>query len=507
MFHENPTRKSRLATNTLLSVASWVFPLCLAFIATPLLVKSLGTEQYGIYAIALGFVSYAFSSGVGRIAAKYIPEYRASGETEKLSEAVSAAIWLTLMIGCFQAIMLVLAAPYIVSDVLLISPEAGEKVLLALYLASAGGLFLMIGYVFQFMLHGLNRFDRVALITILSAVLLNVGNVLLVLYGYGVLVLLMWNAVVFALIGFLYYGISRRLLPEFHFVFRIDKRTALSFATYASSIVAYQALISILFVFERTWIVRNFGTEALTFYVVPMMLAIYMHGLIASFVQVLFPVVNEVLRDIDKLKQIYQKATKVVLVTIVFIVGTYISSGKMFLQLWMDNEFAAKSYGLLVILSITFGINAIGTIVWQLAEAFKYPSLNALTAICLLVSIPLMVATADRWQSEGIAFSRLIGVLTIIPMIFYVEKRFLGQIFWSFWLGILSRTVIAAGAMMFVESQVLSRLETGWLNLAGSAAAGSMVFCLVLVSIGFVTREERTLIREMLFGNIKPSVT
>ncbi len=506
MFHSNPNQKSRLAANTLLSVASWVFPLCLAFIATPLIVKGLGTEQYGIYAIALGFVSFAFSSGVGRIAAKYIPEYRSSGETEKLSEAVSAAVWLTVTIGCFQALILALAAPYIVTDILLIPPDASEKVLLALYLAAAGGLFLMISYVFQFMLHGLNRFDRLALITNLSAVLLNVGNVLLVVYGYGVLLLLIWNAAVFAIIGFLYYLISRRLLPEFHFVFRIDKRTAGTFATYASSIVAYQALTSVLFIFERAWIVRNFGTEALTFYAVPMMLAIYIHGLLASFVQVLFPVVNELLGNIDKLRQLYQKATKIVLVTIVFIVGTYAAGGKMFLQLWMSDEFAKKSYSLLVILSVTFGINALGMIVWQLAEAFKYPSLNALsTAMWIIVSIPLMFAAADTWQSEGIAFSRLLGVLFTIPMIFYIEKRFLGQIFWGFWLGIISRIAIAAGALMTVESYILSRLETGWLSLAFGLAAGAVTYCLVLLLIGFITREERTMIREMLFR--KTSVT
>jgi len=160
----------------------------------------------------------------------------------------------------------------------------------------------------------------------------------------------------------------------------------------------------------------------------------------------------------------------------------------------------------LVILSVTFGINALGMIVWQLAEAFKYPSLNALsTAMWIIVSIPLMFAAADTWQSEGIAFSRLLGVLFTIPMIFYIEKRFLGQIFWGFWLGIISRIAIAAGALMTVESYILSRLETGWLSLAFGLAAGAVTFCLVLLLIGFITREERTMIREILFR--KTSVT
>ena len=79
MVNEHPNPRKRFAVNTVLSVASWFFPLALAFIATPIIVRGLGNEQYGVFAIALGFVSYAFSSGIGRISAKYIPEFRSSG--------------------------------------------------------------------------------------------------------------------------------------------------------------------------------------------------------------------------------------------------------------------------------------------------------------------------------------------------------------------------------------------------------------------------------------------
>ena len=500
MADANPNPRNRFAVNTLWSVISWCFPLGLAFIATPIVVRQLGNEQYGVFAIALGFVSYAFSSGIGRISAKYIPEYRNSGEEGKISEVVSATFWLTLAVGVIQAGALALAAPYIVSDVLLVSPESQQAVVYALYLASAGGLLLMLSYVFQFVLQGLHRFDILALISNLSAILLNIGNIVLAIYGLGVRPLLIWNAAVFGFIAFLYLLSSRRSLPDLSFTLKIRKATFVSISKYASSIVIYQSLTSVLFIFERTWVVRHFGTETLTFYVIPLMLAFYMHGLLASVVQVLFPVVNELLNDNERLIALYKKATKMVLVAIVFIVASYACSGRAFLQLWISEEFAANSYYLLIILSSALGLNAIGMVAWQLAEAFRHPSLNAFsTALWLCISIPLMVLAADRWQSEGIAFARLIGVIATVPIIFFVEKRFLGRIFWGFWFGVVSRVGLAAFAMMIVEWQIFRYARISWVSLLGAVTAGGLVFCVILLLVRYFSKDELKIARDMIF--------
>ncbi len=87
--------------------------------------------------------------------------------------------------------------------------------------------------------------------------------------------------------------------------------------------------------------------------------------------------------------------------------ATYICTGRSFLHLWINPEFADHSYYLLVILSVSTGLNALGLVVWQLAEAFKHPGLNVLSVVLWLsISIPLMVLATDRWQSEGVAIAR-----------------------------------------------------------------------------------------------------
>ncbi len=59
----NIPRKS-LIYNAFASSLGWFLPIILTVIATPIVVRGLGYEQYGIYALIIGFVGYSFTFGV-----------------------------------------------------------------------------------------------------------------------------------------------------------------------------------------------------------------------------------------------------------------------------------------------------------------------------------------------------------------------------------------------------------------------------------------------------------
>ena len=67
MPDEPLNRRKRLVKNGVFSALSWFFPLLLAFIVTPIVVRGLGGELYGLYAVILGFISYSFTFGIGKI--------------------------------------------------------------------------------------------------------------------------------------------------------------------------------------------------------------------------------------------------------------------------------------------------------------------------------------------------------------------------------------------------------------------------------------------------------
>lgn len=501
MPSEPQDRRKSLIRNGAFSALSWFLPLLLAFIVTPIVVRGLGDELYGLYAVILGFISYSFTFGIGKTAAKYVAEYRASGEPDKISESVSAALWFSLSIALLGTLVIATTARPIVVDVLNIAPELQGTAVTALYLASITILMTMLSQVFQCILQGVHRFDRYVLLTNVSGFLLNLGTAALVLSGYGIISLVAWNLFVTFAVGLMFYWSARRLLPEFTFRVRIRRDLWSAVLKYGGSIILYQIFGNLILIFERGWIVRKFGAESLTYYVVPMTLGLYLHAFVGSLVLVLFPVVNELLNDREKLVWIYQKSSKLVMALIAFALVSAVAGGQMFLAKWISPEFSERSYRLLVIHMCTFALLAGSTIVWQITESFRAAGLNALmTFLWFAISIPLMITLSETRQTEGVAIARLLGILVCLPMIVYVEKRFLGGIFAKFWLINLFRLALSALAVAAVEWAVFTNLQPSWMTLFLGFMSGAVVFLTALLVTGFVDSEERRGIGTLFFG-------
>jgi O-antigen/teichoic acid export membrane protein len=492
-------KRRGLAINSLLSVVAWLFPIILGFVATPILVHGLGSEQYGLFAIVLGFISYSFTFGVGKVVGKYVPELEANGESEKVTQIVSATFWFSLIVGLVGSFALALMAPLIVERLLLISPENQRTAIDSLYLAGGIGVALMLSQVFQFVLQGLHRFDNYVTITNVSGLLLGIGNIVLAMNGFGVEALLLWNLAIVALTGMIFFIRARHLLPAIDLTRNASRAIWLTVLRYAGNIILYQVFANALFIFERSWVMRKFGAAALTFYFVPMLLAIYMHGFVASIVQAVFPVVNEVLENRERVIELYKRANKLILVIIAFSVTNFIVCGSLFLKLWVSPELATESYLLLVLHGLTFGVIAIGIMAFQLAEVFKFPALNVImTGSWMLLAIPLMIIAADHWQSDGVAGARLVAALVTFPIVAYTEKRFLGQILWRFWFAVGLRVGMAALAMAVVEWLILRGLGDSYVSLFAAGAAGAIAFSAGLLATRLLTRDEREMVRRNL---------
>ena len=500
MATDNPGGRRGLAANSLFSITAWLFPILIGFVSTPILVRNLGSEQYGLLAIVLTFIAYSFAFGVGKVAGKYVPEFQTAGDPEKVTQVIAATFWFSLAIGVLGGSTLALLAPTIVRDILLISADHQDAAVHAVYLACAIGLVMMLSQVFQFVLQGLHRFDSYALITNLNGLLLGGGNIVLALNGYGITALLTWNLVVVSVTGVLFYLRANHLLPSLRFVLDIPRAMVVSVVRYAGTIILYQIFGNALLLFERAWVMRKFGPEGLTYYFVPMLVAIYMHGFISSLVQSIFPVVNESLDDPERVAGLYRRASKIVLVIVAFSVTTFVACGALFLSLWVGPELSVVAYPLLIPHGLTFGVIALGIMAFQLADAFKVPALNVImTGSWMLLGIPLMIVGSDIWQSEGVAWARFAAALVTFPIMAYTERRFLGKIQWRFWTAVGARIAIAVALTGLVEWLVISSLRGSFISLVLAGGAGAIAYAAVLLVTGYLTPDDRAVIKRSIF--------
>lgn len=496
--HHKQTSKS-IVRNVIYGSLTWVLPLGLSFVATPIIVRSLGNNDYGIYALVLGFIGYSFTFSLGRAITKYIAEYRVSGESEKIRDVISASFFLNIVIGLFGVLVICLLANWLVRDVFRIEAEAQDKTVMALYIAS-GIIFLsMLNQVFNSVIQGVQRFDVYSKIFTANSFALISGNLVLAYLGFGLLALLYWNFLVLLVFCVVFAFAAKRLLPEFGIRMRFERETLGVVLRYSSGIIAYQILANFLFLFERGWITQRLGTENLTYYVVPLSLGIYMHGFISSLVLVIFPLASELKNEREKLLELYTKATKIISLLVVFMLTSVIINSRLFLLLWMGQSFVQNSSSLLILHMTCFAMISIMSISWQMTEGLGFPHYNvAIFAICLVISVALMFILTNDYGNLGVAAARLAGFATIFFSIFFVERLFFKKVQVRFWIRLIRNLAIAALSAAVVEYMIILFLPVQWPSFMLSVFLGGLVYCFVLWLLDFVTVDEKLLIKRVL---------
>ncbi len=478
---------------------TWLLPLGLSFAATPLIVRSLGNNDYGIYALVLGFIGYSFTFNLGRPITKYVAEYRKTGQNEKIRNIISASFFLNIGVGSIGVLVICSLAGWLVREVFRIDGAEQTKAIHSLYLASCIIFLSMLNQVFSSVILGIQRFDVYSKIFTANGLLLIGGNIVLTYLGFGLLVLFWWNLCVLLLFSGLFAIAAKKLLPEFGIRFDFGREALRLVLRHSGGTIGYQVLANVLLLFERGWITHRLGTESLTFYVVPMSLAMQLQAFISSLCLVIFPLASELKDDPQKLLRLYTKSTKIIIFLIVFSVTCVAVQSRSFLTLWMGANFANHAANLLILQFVCFGLISAMAIAWQTTEGLGHPQLNAVaTGISTTIGIILMLVWTNDYGNVGIATARLIGFVTIFSFVFYVEHRFFGSIQIKFWTGLAGTLALAAIAAASVELLLSSYLHLSWLSLVMSVGLGGIAYASVLWVLGFVTSDEKILFRSIL---------
>lgn len=485
--------------NVLYGVSTWVIPLVLSFFATRIIVKSLGLNDYGIYALVLGFIGYSFNFSFGRAITKYIAEYRARGETEHINDVISATFFINLIVGVFGVSLIVGLAKWLVVSVYQVKEVNQAKTVTALYIAAAIVFFLMSSQIFNAILQGLHRFDVYSNIFNVNTVVMLGGNILLVLNEYGLIGLLVWNLIITTLTCLAAAVGAKRLLPEFTIKFRVKPEVLRLVLIYSSGIIGYQILGNLLLLFERGWITRRLGEENLTYYVIPMMLAIYIHSFIGGIVLVVFPLASELKDNPEKLLRLYSKATKIVCFFVFFMAGTLMTGSKLFLTLWMGAAFAEQTYLLLIIHTVTFSLLAIQSVSWQMTEGLGHPGYNLLIfVVCLIINVAIILSLTQSHGNIGIAFGRFAGFGTMFLSVYYVEKWMFGGVQTSFWLKLVGILGVSSVSAVAAEKIIIGYFNASWFTFGSAVLTGGIIYCLIVWLLGFISDEEKLLVRSII---------
>src|SRR5437773_537734 len=176
-----------LIRNSLWNGLGYLIPLLVAIPATPILVHSLGTNRFGVLALAWVVVGYLtfFDLGLGRALTQLLAQRLALDAEEDLPLLVSTAIILMLGISLLLAGLAFLFAPRLVGVVLKIPNELKPETLGAFYLLAASIPVVVTSIGLRSVLEAKQRFFLINAVRLPMGIFMFVGPLLVLPFSHN----------------------------------------------------------------------------------------------------------------------------------------------------------------------------------------------------------------------------------------------------------------------------------------------------------------------------------
>jgi O-antigen/teichoic acid export membrane protein len=408
------------ARNILFSLAGAGAPAVLALFAIPRIASTLGTERFGILALAWTVIGYAtfLHLGLGRAVAR---------DTTEAGEALHATVWtaalLTLALGMAGAVLLFLFAPAIVSLLDIHAALAAESTTAMRVLACAVP-FTVSMPVLSGVLEARRRFDLVNAVVVPSSIATYLGPVVALSFTSGLvpLVAVLAAARAAAWLGYLALSLyevpALRARPAFH------RRVARPLLHYGGWTTVSAVVSPLLLYLDRFVVGALVSATAVAYYSTAQEVVLRMGIVSGAVVGVLFPAFARVADERGRLAELMESGVDAVLLLVLPLTLLLAAFSGELLHLWLGAGYAAAGGPVLAWLAVGLLLNGLAKVPSTMIQAVGRPDL---TAKLHLVELPLFVlvlgALVWKWGIEGAAMARLARVGGDAVAVYWVGWR------------------------------------------------------------------------------------
>ncbi|HYN22497.1 MAG TPA: flippase [Thermoanaerobaculia bacterium] len=378
---------SRIARDTLLNLIGQVLPLGVALFAVPSIVERLGTERFGVLALAwtvLGSFS-VFDVALGRAVTRFASEALGRGDPERLPGILKNAVVLQASLGLAGSLLFAAATPLLVKHVLDLSgPLAGETRTTFLILALSFPLTLVTGCL-RSLLEALRRFDLINLVRAPA------GASTFAIPWLGAAAGLSLPAIVallvaarIAILG-VHLGLCRHLVPGLGSGWAPEKPEILRLARFGGWVTAANLIPPSLVLIERFLIGALVSLQAVAWFSIPYEIVNRLWVLPTSVVAALFPVLSATGEE-ESARRMVLRALRSVLLLLALPVLAAVIGAHPLLALWLGPELAAAGAPVLRLLAPALLFSSVSNVAAAVLQAAGRPQV---TARVRLLELPL----------------------------------------------------------------------------------------------------------------------
>jgi len=412
---EDEKTSKKIIRNTIWIYAGFIFNSLIGVAILPFILHRLGNDAYGVFAIVGVVITYVslLEFGIGTSLAKFIAEYNAKNEYEKINKTISTALILYLILGVAGCSIILIFTDYFVTSVFNIPDNLIDVSRTVFAISAVTFLFSLVFGVFGNIIIGLQRLDILTKAQVAMRVFSSAAVISILFLGYGLLEFVIVSSL-FVVIGIIINTIiAKRLMQQLslipkHFDLKyVYIITSFSFGIFITNIAANFA-----FHIDKLIIGIFLPVEYVTIYVVGSTLALFIHRVPSNIVSVIIPAASELdaKNRGDAIKELVLKGTKfaVALSTPLFIVLFVFAHPIM--NFWMGEGFETSAY-ILQILSIGFFINTLThAIVPVLVGIGKIRIYTILSILYMILNVGLSVPLILKLGVSGAAIGTSISI-------------------------------------------------------------------------------------------------
>ncbi|WP_121610090.1 oligosaccharide flippase family protein [Mesobacillus foraminis] len=464
---------------------------------TPIMLRMLGQEEYGLYSLVGSMIAILnlVDLGFGNACIRYISKYRALGNKEKEYSVSGMFLLINTAISIFAVIFGLIF--HQVSDELFnhsLSPEELEKFNL-MFLILVFNLAISFPFsVFGSIIVSYEMFIFPKVIGIIRT-LINPIVILTVLYmGYDSLGMVIANTVLNVLFLWVnvYYCFKKLHIKLYfkNFDFKLLKE-----------ISVYSFFIFIAIIVDKIyWTTDQFilgiysGTVAVSIYAIASQINMYYMQFSTAISGMFLPKVTAlVTKETDEkaLTDLFIKIGRIQYVILGLILSGLILFGKEFIVLWAGSEYR-DAYLIALILVVPFTIPLIQNIGLSILQAKNMHKFRSVVLIFialgnLIISIPLAQKFGGIGSASGTAISMIIGNILVMNIYYYKKIKINIPKFWME----ITKMSIPIGLCLGLGI-IIDKIGYGIIPLILKICIYTVIYSLLMYHIG-MTRFEKEL--------------
>jgi O-antigen/teichoic acid export membrane protein len=446
-----PAPKRRLSSTILKNVTSnWaaiLVNIALSFVIAPVTVAALGNAYYGIWTLLMQFTGYLwlFDFGVRESVIKYVAQYQASNQPEKIESTVRTAVsmYTVVALGVFLATCgLALALPYAFN----IPPDTVRAARITAVLSGATIAQYFVFNVYVGVLMGVQKFYLMARIGMIFGIIRAGVMYVLMSAGYGLITLAMIQFIVAIVSNIIVYHLALREMPFVGYrLVKPRREEAVKLLNYGKYVLIANIGDKLIFATDSIIIGMFLPISALTYYALGGTLIEQFRSFITSMASIFNPLSSslEARNEPKSLAAVYMTGAKVAILLGLPVCIGFMVLGERFISIWMGPEYGPLAGRVLLVLAaghlIGLPYYTISGVLYGLGQ---HQILARMRIVEAVMNLTLSVVLIKTIGLVGVALGTVIphvvivlGVLpAFVPKLLPVSRReyYLSTYVWPF---------------------------------------------------------------------------